>query len=64
MKTKTVKIKLPKWAIEKLDWLLKCEFCQNRGFKMNYSDLIAEMIANFHDPQEYVGEPTDETHTA
>lgn len=51
MKNKTIKIKLPKWAIEKLDYLLKSDYCQDRGFEMTYSDLIAEMIANFRNKE-------------
>lgn len=51
MKTKTIKIKLPKRLIDKLDYLLKSDYCQDRGFEMTYSDLIAEMIANFRNQE-------------
>ena len=65
MKNKTIKVKLPKWAVEKLDYLLESDYCQDRGFEMTYSDLIAEMIANFlNDPQDEDGDPFDEAHTA
>lgn len=42
-----VTIVLPKWAIEEMNDLINGEYGKNRGFKMTYSDLIQEMIANF-----------------
>ena len=47
MKTKKYCIYIEEWAIEKIEKLLKSEYCKHRGFKMKIDDVIMEALANF-----------------